>query len=81
MPGKSGEDNPNKDKECFNCHKKSHLKPDCWVKGRGKEGRGLEGEIKHSIAPEKSPNMIGFSILGPPLTVHICTVRDAFTEF
>ena len=46
MPGKSGEDNPNKDKECFNCHKKSHLKPDCWVKGRGKEGRGLEGEIK-----------------------------------
>ena len=28
-----------KDIECFNCHKKWHKKPDCWVKGGGKEGQ------------------------------------------
>ncbi len=27
--------------ECFNCHKKGHVKADCWVKGGGKEGQGL----------------------------------------
>jgi hypothetical protein len=27
------------DKECFNCHKKGHLKKDCWAKGGGKEGQ------------------------------------------
>ena len=26
--------------ECFNCHKKGHMKADCWAKGGGKEGQG-----------------------------------------
>ncbi len=26
--------------ECFNCHKKGHVKADCWAKGGGKEGQG-----------------------------------------
>ena len=28
------------DVECFNCHKKGHMKSDCWAKGGGKEGQG-----------------------------------------
>ena len=38
--GGKAEKRLNKDVECFNCHKKGHKKPDCWVKGRGKEGQG-----------------------------------------
>ena len=30
------------DVECFNCHKKGHMKSDCWVKGGGKEGQWLK---------------------------------------
>jgi hypothetical protein len=41
--GNFGDDNPNKDKECFNCHKKGHVKPDCWAKGGGKEGQSPKG--------------------------------------
>jgi hypothetical protein len=26
--------------ECHNCHKKGHMKADCWAKGSGKEGQG-----------------------------------------
>jgi GAG-pre-integrase domain len=26
--------------ECFNCHKKGHMKAECWAKGSGKEGQG-----------------------------------------
>jgi len=26
--------------ECYNCHKTSHYKSECWVKGGGKEGQG-----------------------------------------
>jgi hypothetical protein len=28
------------DVECDNCHKKGHMKPECWAKGSGNEGRG-----------------------------------------
>jgi hypothetical protein len=28
--------------ECFNCHKRGHIKSDCWAKGGGKEGQGLK---------------------------------------
>ena len=30
-------------KECFNCHKKGHLKKDCWAKGGGCERKGPRG--------------------------------------
>ena len=26
--------------KCFNCHRKGHVKANCWVKGGGKEGQG-----------------------------------------
>ncbi len=29
-----------RDLECFNCHKKGHIKTECWAKGGGKEGQG-----------------------------------------
>jgi transposase InsO family protein len=29
-----------RDVECFNCHKRGHMKADCWAKGGGKEGQG-----------------------------------------
>jgi hypothetical protein len=28
------------DVECFNCHKRGHMRADCWAKGGGKEGQG-----------------------------------------
>jgi hypothetical protein len=34
------------DIECFNCHKKGHMKADCWAKGGGKEGQGPKGKGK-----------------------------------
>jgi hypothetical protein len=30
--------------ECFNCHKKGHMKRDCWAKGGEKEGQGPKGK-------------------------------------
>ena len=33
-----------RDVECFNCHKKGHVKADCWAKGGGKEGQGPRGK-------------------------------------
>ena len=41
-----------KDVECFNCHKKGHMKGDCWAKGGGKEGQGPRG--KRAEKGEKS---------------------------
>ncbi|PIL31778.1 transcription factor [Ganoderma sinense ZZ0214-1] len=32
------------DIECFNCHRKGHLKSDCWQKGGGKKGQGLRDQ-------------------------------------
>src|ERR1700677_1090404 len=29
-----------RDIECFNCHKKGHMRSNCWAKGGGKEGQG-----------------------------------------
>ena len=34
----------NKDKKCYNCHKKGHIASECWAKGGGKEGQGLKGQ-------------------------------------
>ena len=43
--GKTGK-RPDKDIECFNCHKKGHKKADCWAKGGGKEGQGPKSKLK-----------------------------------
>ncbi|THH15142.1 hypothetical protein EUX98_g9511 [Antrodiella citrinella] len=32
--------------ECYNCHKKGHMKADCWSPGGGKEGQGPKGKGK-----------------------------------
>ena len=103
--GKSGDDNPNRDKECFNCHKKGHVKGDCWAKGGGKEGQGpkgrkgnKKGNKANQAAEEVNTNLNDCAYMASPFnhsheitkydwlldsgtTSHICTVRDAFTEF
>ncbi|THG92840.1 hypothetical protein EW026_g8205, partial [Hermanssonia centrifuga] len=42
--------------ECFNCHKKGHIKSECWAPGRGKEGQGPKGRVKgkDSVAAAKA---------------------------
>ena len=40
-PGK-GKDDSDK-KKCYNCKKKGHIAKDCWAKGGGMEGKGLQG--------------------------------------
>ena len=45
-----------RDIECFNCHRKGHMKADCWAKGGGKEGQrpqrfaGARANAKDSAA-------------------------------
>ncbi|KAJ7362611.1 hypothetical protein DFH08DRAFT_1024880, partial [Mycena albidolilacea] len=34
----------------YNCHKKGHIKSECWAKGSGKEGQGPRGKGKGSAA-------------------------------
>src|SRR6267154_3772321 len=41
--GSSGSRRPKKDIECFNCHKKGHIKADCWAVGGSSEGKGPRG--------------------------------------
>jgi transposase InsO family protein len=103
--GKFGDDNPNKDKECFNCRKKGHVKGDCWAKGGGKEGQGpkgrkgsKKGNKANQAAEEVNTNLNDCAYMASPFnhsreitkydwlldsgtTSHICTIRDAFTEF
>ena len=31
------------EKKCYNCKKKGHIAKDCWAKGGGMEGKGLQG--------------------------------------
>ena len=40
--GNEGLKNLKKNIKCFNCHKKGHLKCDCWASGGGAEGKGLK---------------------------------------
>ena len=42
-PWKGGQGSK-KSVECFNCHRKGHVKADCWAKGGGKEGQGPRGK-------------------------------------
>jgi len=102
--GKFRGDNPNKDKECYNCHKKGHVSSDCWAKGGGKEGQGLKGRKglkkgnKVNQAEEVNTDLNDCAYMASPFThsreitkydwlldsgttSHICTIRDAFTEF
>jgi len=34
------------DVECYNCHKKGHMRDTCWSKGSGKEGQGSRTKMK-----------------------------------
>jgi len=38
-----GKSRDTSDKECYNCHKKGHLRSECWAKGGAKEGQGPKG--------------------------------------
>jgi hypothetical protein len=40
--------------ECFNCHKKGHIKAECWAKGGGKEGQGPRGKGKGRAVANKA---------------------------
>jgi hypothetical protein len=102
--GKFKADGPNRDKECYNCHKKGHVSADCWSKGGGKEGQGPKGRKgskkgnRANQAEEVNTNLNDCAYTASPhdhsrdiskydwlldsgTTSHICTIRDAFTEF
>jgi hypothetical protein len=56
---KGGRFSKGKDKanvECFNCHKKGHVKADFWAKGGGKEGQGPKGKGKRPQANAAKDN-------------------------
>jgi len=40
--------------ECFNCHRKGHIRADCWAKGGGKEGQGLQGSSGSGAGAKES---------------------------
>jgi hypothetical protein len=40
--------------ECYNCHKKGHMKANCWAKGGGKEGQGPKGKGKSQPKKEQA---------------------------
>jgi hypothetical protein len=40
--------------ECYNCHKKGHIKAECWAKGGGKEGQDPRGKGKGCAAANKA---------------------------
>jgi hypothetical protein len=40
--------------ECYNCHKKGHIKSECWAKGGGKEGQGPKGKGRGRAAANKA---------------------------
>ena len=42
------------DIECYNCHKKGHVKADCWAKGGGKEGQGPKSKGKSQAKKEQA---------------------------
>jgi hypothetical protein len=53
--GSSGSKKPKRDVECFNCHKKGHMKADCWAPGGGSEGKGPRGRKGKETAAKASP--------------------------
>jgi len=51
--GNGGPSRPKRDVECYNCHKKGHVKADCWAAGGGSEGKGprsRKGKEKETAA-------------------------------
>ena len=94
----------NKDKECYNCHRRGHISSECWAKGGGKEGQGPKGrkglkrghkanqaeEVNTSLNDcaymahqnDQSHEISKFDwLLDSGTTSHICTTRDAFTDY
>jgi len=94
----------NKDKECYNCHRRGHISSECWAKGGGKEGQGPKGrkgskrghkanqaeEVNTSLNDcaymahqnDQSREISKFDwLLDSGTTSHICTARDAFTNY
>ena len=97
-----GKDNGgNKDRDCFNCKKKGHIKSECWAKGGGREGQGPKGRkgsgkknrANQAQEVNSSLNDVAYTattygditkydwLLDSGTTSHICTIREAFTEF
>jgi hypothetical protein len=91
-----------KDKDCYNCNKKGHIKSECWAKGGGKEGQGPKGrkgtgkrknQANQAQEVNSSLNDMAYMtttygdiskfdwLLDSGTTSHICTVREAFTDF
>jgi hypothetical protein len=50
---KKGSKGKKRDIECFNCHKKGHVKAECWAKGGGNEGGGPKKRDKTDGAGKK----------------------------
>ena len=91
----------NKDRDCFNCKKKGHIKSECWAKGGGREGQGPKGrkgsgkKNRANQAQEVNTSLNDMAymattygditrydwLLDSATTSHICTIREAFTDF
>ena len=52
--------------ECYNCHKRGHIKADCWAKGGCKEGQGpwKKGSGSSGGSGTKSDAMAGAELAG-----------------
>lgn len=91
-----------REKECYNCKGKGHVKKDCWAKGGGAEGKGPRGRRRKdrtnqakdkgadintavAVAYMTRFNEVNTSklvwYLDSGTTSHICTHRDAFTDY
>jgi hypothetical protein len=54
-----------RDVECYNCHKRGHVKSECWAKGGGQEGQGpkRKGHGKEGAAAAADPQLEAWAAL------------------